>query len=150
MIVDTLENAHLYATSGTRMAAAMEYLRETDFSKLEPGQYELDGDNIYAMVQHYNSRPEEDAEFEAHRAYADVHYVCDGTERLGYMQIRRLTTTEPFDEAKDCEMLQGQVDSITLFAGMFAVVFPEDAHMPCLAVHEPAPVKKVVVKFRMD
>ncbi len=150
MIVDTLENAHLYATSGTRLAAALEYLRLTDFSKLEPGQYELDGDNIYAMVQHYDSRPEEGAQFEAHRVYADVHYVCEGTERLGYRHIRRLTSIEPFDEAKDCEMLQGEGDFVTLFAGMFAVVYPEDAHMPSLAVDDPEPVKKVVVKFRMD
>ena len=149
MIVDTLENAHLYAGSGTRLAAALEYLRETDFSKLRLGRYELDGENLYALVQHYNSRPESGAEFEAHRKYADIHYVCEGSERMGYMNIRRLAVTETFDAAKDCEMLRGQGDFVTLFAGMFAVLFPEDAHMPCLAIREPEPVKKVVVKIRM-
>ena len=149
MIVDTLENAHLYATGDTRLAAALEYLQQTDFSKLEPGQYEVDGENVYALVQHYDSRPEEGAEFEGHRAYGDVHFVCDGTERLGYRHIRGLTATEPYDEEKECEMLKGEGDFVTLVAGMFAVVYPEDAHMPSLAVGEPAPIRKVVVKFRV-
>ena len=150
MIVDTLANGHLYVGGNGRLAAALAYLRRMDFSKIQPGRYELDGKDLYAMVQHYSSRPEQDAAFEAHRVYADVHYVFEGSERMGYEHIRRLTVTEPYDEARDCEMLQGRIESaVTLFEGMFAVVFPQDAHAPCLAVGEPAPIKKVVVKFRV-
>ena len=149
MIVDTLKNAHLYAKNGTRVAAAIEYLCKTDFSKIATGRYELDGENMHVLIQQYNSRLVEGAEFEAHRMYADVHYVRDGSERMGYMHISRLTTTTPYDVAKDCEMLQGETDFVTLFAGMFAIVFPEDAHIPCLAIDEPQPIKKVVIKIRM-
>ncbi len=38
------------------------------------------------------------------------------------------------------------VSSLRLGSGYFAVVFPDDAHIPQLAVGEPKPVKKVVVK----
>ena len=149
MIVDTLENSHLYTPKDTPLAKAMEYLSKTDFSKLAPDRYDIDGDNIYAMVLEYDSRPLEGAEFEAHRDYADVHYVRQGTERMGYMNIKHLTVTEPYDKEKDCEMLKGDVDIVTLSDGMFAVVYPEDAHIPCLAVDGPALVKKVVIKIRM-
>lgn len=149
MIVDVLKNAPLYAASNPRLAAALNYLQKTDCNTLEPGKVELDGDNLFVLVQECNSRPVAGAEFEAHRKYADIHFVCSGCERMGYMHIERLTVTKAFDEAKDCEMLQGEGDFVTLFPGMFAVVFPEDAHMPCLAVQEPAPLKKAVVKIRM-
>ena len=149
MIVDVLENTHLYGECNARLAVALRYLRETDFGALEPGRYELDGDDVFALVQVCDSRPLEGAEFEAHRKYADIHYVCNGSERMGYMHMKRLVVTAEYDEAKDCEMLRGVGDFVTLFPGMFAVVFPEDAHMPCLAVEDVAPLKKVVVKIRM-
>jgi YhcH/YjgK/YiaL family protein len=34
-------------------------------------------------------------------------------------------------------------------AGTFAIFTPEDAHMPCIAVNAPKPVKKVVVKVKV-
>jgi YhcH/YjgK/YiaL family protein len=34
-----------------------------------------------------------------------------------------------------------------LDAGMFAVFFPEDAHMPCILADGPEAVKKVVIKI---
>ena len=34
--------------------------------------------------------------------------------------------------------------------GLFAVFFPQDAHMPGLAVDQPEPVKKMVIKIRWD
>ena len=107
------------------------------------------GDALYVLVQEYNSRPIEGAEFEAHRLYADIHYVRDGSERMAYSHIGRLEVTAPYDEGNDSEMLRGEGDSITLFAGMFAIAFPEDAHMPSLAVGEPAHTRKVVVKIRL-
>jgi len=40
--------------------------------------------------------------------------------------------------------------SLDLSAGYFAIFYPEDAHMPGLAVEGPESVKKVVVKVRVD
>ncbi len=49
MIVDTLDNAHLYTPKDTPLAKAIEYLKNTDFSNLAPDRYDIDGDNIYAI-----------------------------------------------------------------------------------------------------
>jgi len=32
-------------------------------------------------------------------------------------------------------------------AGAFTIFTPDDAHMPMIAVHSPAPVKKIVIKI---
>jgi len=149
MIVDVIKNAGLYAEEGTRLAAALEYLRKTDFGKLAPGRYEIDGSDVFALVQEYETRQEEGVDFEVHRKYADVQYVHEGAERIGYSHMDRLTTTVPYDEAKDCEFLSGEGDVVTLSAGMFAVVYPQDAHKPSLVIDTPARVKKVVVKVRV-
>jgi YhcH/YjgK/YiaL family protein len=39
---------------------------------------------------------------------------------------------------------------VTVPAGWFVILFPEDAHMPCTALDTPAPVTKVVVKVRVS
>ena len=149
MIIDVLKNASLYVGPAKRGAAALAHLQTTDFRGLQPGRYDIDGDNLYVLVQHYTTRPEDGAEFESHRNYADVHYVVEGAERMGYAHIARLEVTQPYDAAKDCEMLRGQGDFVGLPAGTFAIMYPDDAHMPCLAVKDSAPVNKVVVKLRV-
>ncbi len=41
----------------------------------------------------------------------------------------------------------GEGDFLALGPGDFMLLFPEDAHMPRIAVGAPAPVRKVVVKI---
>src|SRR5690349_10296377 len=72
MIVDKLENAGLYYGMGERLAAALRYVQQTDFQSLKPGRYDVRGDEIYALVQHYTPRAKDTAQWEAHRKYYDV------------------------------------------------------------------------------
>jgi YhcH/YjgK/YiaL family protein len=57
MITDHISNAALYFPISERMKMALEYLADTDFYQLAPGRYDLDGDNVYAMVQEYATKP---------------------------------------------------------------------------------------------
>jgi len=59
-------------------------------------------------------------------------------------------TPGEYDEAKDFLHLSGSGDPVTLPSGSFMLLWPADAHMPCLAVDQPAPIKKVVVKIAVD
>lgn len=49
MVTDNIKNADLYYGMGERIKKALEFLKETDFSKMEPGKYEIDGSNVYAL-----------------------------------------------------------------------------------------------------
>jgi DNA end-binding protein Ku len=59
-----------------------------------------------------------------------------GSEELGYSNIDRLNTTVEYNPEKDCEFLEGNVDTLCLKVGDFAITFPEDAHMPYITKGE--------------
>lgn len=144
MIVDTLANSYLY-TCTQAMQRAFDYLTVTDFKHLEPGRYELDGKELYVMIQQYNSKTPEQGKWEAHRKYIDIQYIISGSEQIGYANINQLTQGD-YNPDKDFLALSGQGNLITMTAGMFMLLYPEDGHMPGMAIDQPVPVKKAVVK----
>lgn len=148
MIYDDLSNAECYRHVKPGIALALDYLRKTDFSGVAPGRYELDGTNVYAMVQRYTTRKTGDAVWESHRKYIDVQYVHQGEEWFGYAALSEApAVTTPYDEAKEAQFYAPGSLMLPLGAGKFAIFFPQDVHAPCLAANEsPSEVVKVVVK----
>lgn len=151
MIIDHLSNASSYLGLNKRLAAAFDYLRRTDLSKVEPGTYEIDGRKVYVMVQQYDTKIREKGRWEAHRKYVDVQYVHKGEELFGYANLRDLKAGT-YDEAKDFLSLQGEGkgDFFIVREGTFVILLPQDGHMPGIAVSTPQPVKKCVVKVALD
>jgi len=153
MIVDRLDNAAMYRPLSPRIAAALDYLRSTDFATMPDGRYELDGDRLVAMVQRYRTKPLAKARWEAHQRYVDVQYAVQGVERVGYAPRREgLKVAEPYDPQKDVEFFDIQGDLFELAAGSFAVFGPQDIHAPGLVGGSPSRVRevlKVVMKCRV-
>ena len=151
MIIDQLNHAPLYLGVHRRLAAAFEYLRKTDLDKVEPGTHEIDGRKVYVMAQQYETKPMEKGRWEAHRKYIDVQYVHRGAELFGYASLRELKAGS-YDEAKDFLSLQGEDmgDFFRVGEGTFVVLFPQDGHMPGMAISTPQPVKKFVVKVATE
>jgi YhcH/YjgK/YiaL family protein len=148
MIIDELTNYSLYLGVHPRLAAAFDYLRQTDLSQVEPGTREIDGRKVYVMVQQYETKVKEKGRWEAHRKYIDVQYVLQGMELFGYASLKDLKAIQ-YDEAKDFLSLQSDGPAGDFFRvreGTFVILFPQDAHMPGIALSRPSPVKKVVVK----
>jgi len=150
MIVDQLERAAQYRGLNARIDRALEYLQSTDFASMEPGKYELDGENLYVMVQCYTSKTAAEwSLFEAHRKYIDVQYVVDGNEQIGYADLASLAVEKAYDEQKDAILLKGDGDFIAARPGTFFILWPEDAHLPGRAPVAPQPMKKVVIKVKI-
>jgi YhcH/YjgK/YiaL family protein len=149
MITDHLANGHRYAALGDRIARAIEFLQHTDLEGLADGRYELEGGDLYALVQQYTSKLPAQGRWEAHEQYADLQLVVRGEERMGYGPISRFARGE-YDTAKDIEFLSGDADYLRLTPGEFVVLWPGEVHMPGMAAGEPVAVKKVVVKIRMN
>ena len=145
MIVDEIKNAGQYYGLGARIEAALRYLAETDFSALAPGRYDIDGDKIYAVVKEYDSKPKSEGFWEAHHKHLDVQYVAAGSEHMGYRPVEGMVAGE-YDGERDFYTLEGEGEFYTLRAGYFAILKPQDAHMPAMAIAEPQAVKKVLVK----
>lgn len=146
MIVDNIKNAEFYYKLSPRIEAAFRFLKEQDCSRLEPGKYDILGDDCYASVDRYNTKPKESGIWEAHRRYIDVQYIVSGEEIIGCTQLSALKPIADYDEIKDIIFLKGKGNFVSFKAGMFAVFAPWDAHMPCLAATAPSPVHKIVVK----
>ena len=149
MIVDTLDNALLYFGLGEGIKKGLLYLAGTDFSKLETGRHDIEGDQLFAMVQEYHTKPLEKGRWEAHRRYWDIQYVVKGTEQIHYANIGHLSPGE-YDAEKDFLGLEGSGDKVTLREGMFAILSPQDAHMPGMAQGESVAMNKVVVKVAYE
>lgn len=146
MVLDKLENASHYAGLGTRIAAALAWLRENDCTKLPAGKIPVQGDQIYALVQDNTTRPREQGVWEAHRKYIDVQFVAAGIEEMGYANVDTLSVKKPYDEQSDFALFEGSGSYVTVPAGSFTIFFPADGHIPGLAAGEPAHVRKVVMK----
>jgi YhcH/YjgK/YiaL family protein len=98
------------------------------------------------MLQNYTSKPREQGFWEAHRRYLDLQVMIEGVELIGYANITHLSQAT-YDPVKDFLPLFGQGNFLTLQNGSFALLFPQDAHMPGIAHAIPAPVKKLVIKI---
>jgi len=148
MIFDVLENHPHYAGLGLAFSTTFSFLTNTDFAALNPGRIDLQGDALYVLIQEYTTKPVEQGVWEAHRSYIDVQYLLSGKERMGFAQIRKMQLGEYVPE-RDFQPMTGSGHTLDMFAGTFVIFFPEDAHMPGLAVESPETVKKVVVKIRI-
>jgi biofilm protein TabA len=150
MILDRIENACLYYRLGDRLEAALRALKTEQLIHAGIGRHELRGPDIFALVQEFQTRPRELGKWEAHRRYIDIQFVASGVEVIGHTDVNNLTVIEPYREKEDIAFFTGDGSFMTLTAGMFAIFFPHDAHMPCLALALPGPVRKIVLKVRAD
>jgi YhcH/YjgK/YiaL family protein len=149
MIIDRIENSGLYLNLGNRIAKALKYLNSTDLSGIKPGRYEVEDDNIYAIVNEYKTKDAKDCVLEAHRKFIDIQYIYSGVELAGVTSLINQIPVEEYDETRDCVFFNEETSFVKMTAGMFAVFFPGDLHMPGVKADSISEVKKVVIKVRI-
>ena len=152
MILDTLANAARYESLNSRFSKAFAYLRTVDGTQ-PLGRHDLDGDHCFALVQTYETKPQEKALFEAHRKYIDVQFVFSGRETILWAPLASMKEeTMAYDESKEAALwkLVPDVTPLHMSAGHFAILYPQDAHAPCIEWEKPEQVFKVVVKVAME
>ncbi|MBV7530061.1 YhcH/YjgK/YiaL family protein [Chitinophaga sp. sic0106] len=151
MIVDTLDRAARYHVLGEKFVKAFDYLRQTDFTTIAKGKYDIDGTNIFAIVNEYDTIAEEGEQMEAHRKYIDVQYLAAGEERIGHDFLGDKNPSKAYSDTEDYMLFAEKPAFYTVLKqGQFAIFFPTDLHMPNLRVAGPVPVKKVVIKIAVD
>lgn len=148
MIIDRIENAARYYPLHPKFKQAFDYIAQIDIHTLPVGRHEID-DNMYVLVQEYTTKPKAEGKWEAHHRYIDLQYVVQGAEGMGYANIHDLDQGEYIPE-KDFLPLFGEGEQIALRSGYFVLLFPEDAHMPGMALGESKPARKIVVKIAVD
>ncbi len=152
MILDTLPKADTYASLNSRFAKAFAWLRAFDGTQAL-GRHDIDGDAAFALVQTYTTKPIDSAKFEAHRKYIDVQYVHSGREIILWAPLAAMQEqTMAYDEAKEAALwkLVPDVTPLHLSAGHFAILYPQDAHAPCIEWDAVTVVLKVVIKIAVE
>jgi biofilm protein TabA len=151
MIADTFEQRRRYLGMSPRFAAAFEFLEKLPAGKPD-GRYDIDGNNCFALVQTYTTRPLAQAMFEAHRLYIDIQFLQAGRETLLWTPLAALTqVTRPYAADQDIVFFANPPHwtPVNLHPGQFAIFFPEDGHAPGLECGGPAEVRKIVIKVRV-
>jgi YhcH/YjgK/YiaL family protein len=150
MVVDKLENAEKYNGLGERISKALSYLQSTDFSQLQPGKYEIDGDQLFAVISEYLTKNVRDEKLESHRKYIDIQYIVSGSELMGCTILSGQHPSKEYDETRDYMLYDEHPDYfIKVSEGMFTIFYPTDLHMPSIEVGEPSGIKKVVMKIHV-
>lgn len=148
MIYDNLNHLDQYQGLSPRLVRGLELLRTTDFSTVEDGQYEIDGQNLFFSLQSYESKPANNTP-EAHRDYIDIQFLVEGTEKIGVAPLEDMIEEVEGHPERDIWFYRGPVDEITLSKDRFAVFFPGDAHAPGIAPEQPAHCRKCLVKVHV-
>jgi biofilm protein TabA len=151
MIVDTLGNSRLYRSLQEGLRLGFDYLEGFDPATPD-GRHEIHGEQVFALVQRYETAPSTERRFETHRLHIDIQYIVSGRERILHTSFGYLEVETPYDEAKDVVFYRDPQasSSVLLGPGDFAIFHPDDAHKGGCMAGARDPVRKVVVKVRVD
>ena len=82
MIFDKIENLDRYREFAEYGKLIRDFIKQDKSEHLAEGRYELDDENLFALVQTYETKDKDDARMEAHRKYADLQFMEEGEERI--------------------------------------------------------------------
>lgn len=135
-----------------RLQKALAYVAETDFTKVKNGEYEIDGRNVYARVNTYDTEPKNERRPEKHNDYIDVQFVASGKESIWYTPLTSGCIEVENKAAKEDVIFYADPEEkncAVLNAGDFAIFFPWELHRPnCSTEKKASFVQKIVVKVK--
>ena len=150
-ITGKIADSAKYESLHPRFAKAFAFMRRADLASLKPGRYEIDGDNMWAMIQEAKLTPFGDIQrTEVHGTYIDIQAPLDGPETIGLYEMPQKERADlDFDAAKDYSLFDRKTRPVTFLPGDFGVfVPPYGAHAPCKSLDGATRVKKLVIKVR--
>mgnify|MGYP001764486841 CR=1 FL=1 len=149
MIFTALTQSRRYAALHPLFARAFDYIRDTDLSALAPGHYPVDGDDLFAIVEHARGKAKDAAQLEAHRKYIDIQLVLEGDEQMGWKPLADcLRPVSDYSPDKDIQFFHDAPASwIAVPPGHFCIFFPEDAHAPLVSSGN---IRKVIFKVAVN
>ena len=145
--MDVQEFARQYKANKKYFDEAFAFLRDHDLSKLAPGKYPIDGDNVYASVTYDSTKDFDKSKWESHKKYIDLQYMIRGKEKIGVAPVAGAKVTAAYDDAHDIAHYETNGHFYVAEPGTFFLFFPADAHRPDLKEKTNDHVKKLVIKI---
>lgn len=149
MIYSSLNAKDVQCTWPEVFQKAFAFLKKSDLEHMEPGRYEIDGDDVYATIQKQTTAAPEEKKAESHYKYIDIQYLIRGKELQGYAPLPEGAVREEHPERDVIYYPEVEAEHfIELKPGDFTVYFTNDIHRPNCAAGESMDIKKVVLKIR--
>ncbi|MCU4165591.1 YhcH/YjgK/YiaL family protein [Carboxylicivirga caseinilyticus] len=135
-------------------STALNYIESTDldeiFQQVESGspvEVEINGRELFAVFQSYETKSMKEAFFEGHKQYIDIQYIHSGTEQILVAPIERIVKDDTYNDTKDVYFpTVADFSTLRLSAGMGCILYPNDLHAPGVSVDVPSKIKKIVFK----
>lgn len=150
MILDRIENYSLYSGLGNNIKKGFDFLVKTDLSKLEAGKHPVDGDNMFLLVNEYETKSIAECKLESHQKYIDIQLMLEGSEVMGYVAKNQQQPTENLLAEKDVLFYNEPATFFEVKQGEFALFFPTDLHQPGILSNTKSKVKKAVLKIKVE
>lgn len=138
-----------YLGRSNDLDTAIRHLLRTDLRQLHKGRNEVDGDRVFINRFDYQTMPTEQAIWEGHAVYADMHVLLSGHEKIGVTNVEALTViTEKPEE--DFIGFEGDVEVwLPMTTEDILIVYPEDVHRVKVIDGESTLVEKACYKIKV-
>ena len=73
----------MYGGLGRKIAIGLALLNEDSVRQAAPGKYAVEGEELFYVVDEYETKPVEEGRLEIHRKYMDIQYIVSGVECIG-------------------------------------------------------------------
>ena len=149
MIYTKRKYLHRYLGLSANLDTAIRYLQTADLSQLQKGRNEIDGSQVFVNRFDYQTMPQENAIWEGHIQYADIHVLVSGHEKIGVSNVDTLTETVRKPE-EDFVGFDGPVEAwCPMTTEDILIVYPEDIHMVKVIDTESTLVEKACFKVKV-
>lgn len=150
MIVDKINNIEQYSGLNISTTKIKNFIKYVEEFNLEDGRYDTLGDNMFALIETYYTKPVNECKLESHEKHIDLQYIIEGREFMNWASTENLVVSENLLIEEDLLFYENisSKGAILVEKGFFAIFFPNDAHMPKVQANKSEKVKKIVFKIK--
>jgi biofilm protein TabA len=149
VILDHLDRRERYIALHPRFAHAFAWLDLPANRDAKDGKYEIEGQDLFVLVQTGATGPAQDKRFESHRRYIDIQVTLRGPEVMLWHPAAALSVIEAYSPEHDVAFYADppHYTPLVVEPEHFAIFYPDDGHKPGCALNgKPAPLRKAVFK----
>ena len=149
MIYTKRQHLARYLGQCESLDTAIRHLLSTDLAQLSKGRNEIDGDQVFVNRFDYQTMPPEQAIWEGHAKYADMHVLLSGHEKIGVANAAALKMVAQKPE-EDFIGYEGDVEVwFPMTTEDILIVYPEDVHKVKVVDGDSSLVAKACYKFKV-
>ncbi|MGF1910291.1 YhcH/YjgK/YiaL family protein [Vibrio kasasachensis] len=141
-----------YQQLPTKLFNVIAQVKQQLSESTENGRYPIEGDDVFFFVVDDNTQLLSARKSECHRKYIDVQILLAGEERYGYSLQPFQSIAENMLEKRDIAFSEDIVEEqfVDLSVSDFIIFKTEQPHRPLVAISEPMPVRKAIIKISND